>query len=83
MSKLAKQLSLDYFAGKLVEIKNEIKHGKADPVQPLADYIAAFQGLPEDRVAKLPEFVSLFSTLCDILDYKVQAFKAMVFDINK
>jgi hypothetical protein len=81
--KTTKQLALDYFAGQLVEIKNDIKAGKGDPMQPLADYIAAFQGLPDDRVAKLPDFVSLFSTLCDILDYKIQAFKAMVFEIGK
>jgi hypothetical protein len=81
--KTTKQLALDYFAGQLVGIKNDIKAGKIDPMQPLADYINAFQALPEDRVAKLPDFVSLFSTLCDILDYKIQAFKAMVFEVGK
>jgi hypothetical protein len=81
--KATKQLALDYFAGQLVGIKNDIKAGKVDPMQPLADYITAFQALPEDRIAKLPDFVSLFSTLCDILDYKIQAFKAMVFEIGK
>ncbi len=81
--KATKQLALDYFAGQLVEIRNDIKSGKIDPMRPLADYITAFQALPEDRIAKLPDFVSLFSTLCDILDYKIQAFKAMVFEIGK
>jgi hypothetical protein len=81
--KATKQLALDYFAGQLVGIKNDIKAGKIDPMQPLADYITAFQALPDDRIAKLPDFVSLFSTLCDILDYKIQAFKAMVFEIGK
>ncbi len=81
--KATKQLALDYFAGQLVGIRNDIKAGKVDPMQPLADYIIAFQALPEDRIAKLPDFVSLFSTLCDILDYKIQAFKAMVFEIGK
>jgi hypothetical protein len=81
--KATKQLALDYFAGQLAEIKNDIKSGRIDPMQPLADYITAFQALPDDRVAKLPDFVSLFSTLCDILDYKIQAFKAMVFEIGK
>ncbi|HME51193.1 MAG TPA: hypothetical protein VKM55_03170 [Candidatus Lokiarchaeia archaeon] len=83
MSKSMKQLTLDYFSGKLAGIKNDIKNGKVDPLQPLTDYIDAFQTLPEDRVVKLPEFVSLFATLCDILDYKVQAFKALMFDISK
>ncbi|MEX2680530.1 MAG: hypothetical protein Q6373_002950 [Candidatus Sigynarchaeota archaeon] len=78
-----KQLALDYFAGQLVAIKNDIKAGKLDPIQPLADYISAFHALPDNRVAKLPDFVSLFSTLCDILDYKIQAFKAMVFEIGR
>nr|MDO8083647.1 hypothetical protein [Candidatus Sigynarchaeum springense] len=81
--KVTKQLALDYFAGQLLEIRNDIKAGRADPMQPLADYISAFQALPDDRLAKLPDFVSLFSTLCDILDYKIQAFKAMVFEIGK
>ncbi len=81
--KATKQLALDYFSGQLVEIKNDIKAGKVDPMQPLAEYITAFQSLPENRVAKLPDFVSLFSTLCDILDYKIQAFKAMVFEVGK
>ncbi len=81
--KATKQLALDYFAGQMVEIKKDIKAGRADPLQPLAEYITAFQALPEDRVTKLPDFVSLFSTLCDILDYKIQAFKAMVFEVGK
>ncbi|MBN2153803.1 MAG: hypothetical protein JW839_20260 [Candidatus Lokiarchaeota archaeon] len=81
--KATKQLALDYFAGQLVGIKNDIKAGRADPMRPLADFITAFHALPEDRVAKLPGFVSLFSTLCDILDYKIQAFKAMVFEVGK
>ncbi|NMC07227.1 MAG: hypothetical protein GYA24_18565 [Candidatus Lokiarchaeota archaeon] len=81
--KSTKQLALDYFAGELAGIKNDIKSGKADAMQPLGDYIDAFEALPGDRVAKLQDFVSLFSTLCDILDYKIQAFKAMVFEIGK
>jgi hypothetical protein len=83
MSKSMKQLTLDYFSGKLVGIKNDIKNGKVDPLQPLADVLDTFQKLPDDRVIKLPEFVSLFATLCDILDYKVQAFKSLMFDVNK
>ena len=83
MAKSMKQLSLDYFSGKLTGIKNDIKSGRVDPLQPLADYLDTFQALPEDRVVKLTEFVSLFGTLCDILDYKVRAFKALMFDINK
>jgi len=83
MSKSIKQLTLDYFSGKLAGIKNDIKNGKIDPLQPLANYLDTFQILPEDRIVKLPEFISVFATLCDILDYKVQAFKALMFDINK
>jgi hypothetical protein len=57
--------------------------GRIDPLGPLQEYIDVFQALPEDRVARLPTFIDAFSTLCDMLAYKVQAFKTAVFSANK
>ncbi len=50
---------------------------------PIADFISAFEKLKEDHVSELPRYVSLFTTLCDILGYKIQAYKALVYEINQ
>ncbi|MHA1749784.1 MAG: hypothetical protein ACTSYF_14215 [Promethearchaeota archaeon] len=78
-----KQLTLDYFAGTLKTIQNDITKGKKDPLVPLESYIKAFNELSEHRLEKLHEFTELFGTLCDIFDYKINAFKALLFSLKK
>jgi len=78
-----KQLTLDYFSHHLQDVKNEIQTGNVDPMAPLSDFISAFGRLKEDHVSELPGYVSLFTTLCDILGYKIQAYKSLVYEINQ
>lgn len=76
-----KQLTLDYFAGRLLELKNDMQDGRVDPLVPLQGYIEEFTKLRrEGREAEsmLHEFVSTFTVLRELVECKVQAFKLLV-----
>jgi len=76
-------MSLDYFSGHLREVENDMHDGRIDPLGPLQEYIDLFQALREDRITMLPAFIDAFSTLCDLLAYKVQVFRTVIFSANK
>ncbi|MFX0099939.1 MAG: hypothetical protein ACFFCS_10170 [Candidatus Hodarchaeota archaeon] len=82
MKKGTSQLTLDYFSGQLKNIKNNIKEGKEDPLLPLKDYIDAFNQLKIKKDTKLTDSIDVFHSLCDIFDYKVSAFKSLLYSIS-